>query len=204
MLIGESAAVYEAFTGRSLPRQGLRRQWRYLTLVAAGYSLAGGIGYAAQFNLAYLTGVILTMTVFLAFAFALVSWRTYLDRERYIAHLRPFVSSEHIYEALLSPDKEIAPNRGARRRSPRSGATYWAPNPRASFRPVPSRRSSPRPSPIWGKRRWGTSLPSCCNAPHRRMFELPSRNAGLRRRGVGRSTVERPRPPRGVASGREE
>jgi len=104
VLIGESAVVYEAFTGRSLPRQGLRRQWRYLTIVAAGYSLAGGVGFAVQFSLNYLTAVILMMTVFLAFAFALVSWRTYLEREQYIAHLRPFVTSEHVYEALLSPE----------------------------------------------------------------------------------------------------
>ncbi len=113
VLIGESAVVYEAFTGRALPRQGLRRQWRYLLLVAGGYSLAGGLGYAVQFSLTYLTGVILLTTLFLALAFAALSWRTYADREQYIKQLRPFVASEHVYEALLSAAEGAAAERGA-------------------------------------------------------------------------------------------
>ena len=55
VLIGEAMLAYEIFTGRVLPRQGLRRHWRSITIIAAGYSLAGGAGYALQFSLTYLT-----------------------------------------------------------------------------------------------------------------------------------------------------
>jgi len=39
------------------------------------------------------------MTVF----YALLSWRSYAERERYIVHLRPFVTSQRLYEHLLTP-----------------------------------------------------------------------------------------------------
>ena len=102
VMIGESVVAYEIFMGRILPRQGLRRQWHNALVIAGGYSLAGGAGFALQFSLTYLTYIILFATVFLALAYALVSWSTYTEHERYLRQLRPFVTSEHVFEALLS------------------------------------------------------------------------------------------------------
>jgi signal transduction histidine kinase len=43
------------------------------------------------------------MTLF----FALVSWRSYLDRDRSMARLRPFVASQRLYERLLRPTPDL-------------------------------------------------------------------------------------------------
>jgi signal transduction histidine kinase len=39
----------------------------------------------------------------MTFFYALLSWRSYVERRRYMAHLRPFVTSQRLYERLLSP-----------------------------------------------------------------------------------------------------
>jgi len=49
----------------------------------------------------------------MTFFFALFAWSSYAERERYIAQLRPFIASNHLYEQLLTqstpPELDIQP-----------------------------------------------------------------------------------------------
>lgn len=99
LALGQAVVAYEIFTGKTLPRSGLRRQWRLALLMAAGYG--GLVGAVLVLQQRPIYGVLLSVLFMTAF-FALLSWRSYSERERYMAHLRPFVSSQHLYDHLLS------------------------------------------------------------------------------------------------------
>ncbi len=107
ILVGQAVVVYEVFTGRTLPRHGLRRQWRNTLILAAGY--AAVVSWSQTISLRPIYSLLLTtvlVTVFLAFS----AWRSYVERERYMRGLRPFVASQHLYPSLL---QAAAPGYGA-------------------------------------------------------------------------------------------
>jgi signal transduction histidine kinase len=86
--------AYEVFTGKTLPRHGLRRYWRNAMILAAGYGVVVGLILTIQLRPIYsLLLTALLMTVF----YALLSWRSYADRERYMQSLRPFVVNQPGY-----------------------------------------------------------------------------------------------------------
>ena len=99
VLLGRAVVSYEVFTGKTLPRGGLRRQWRQAVGLAAGYSIAIGGTIAIQLRPLY---SLLLTAMLMTFFFAMVSWRTFAERERYIAHLRPFVASNRLVEQLIA------------------------------------------------------------------------------------------------------
>lgn len=104
LMVGQAVASYELFTGKTLPRSGLKLYWRRAVIFAAGFSAVTAVFIALDTILIY--SVLLTiilMTVFLA----LLGWRNYADRERYIDSLRPFVTSEGLYDSLLTPTNSI-------------------------------------------------------------------------------------------------
>jgi signal transduction histidine kinase len=97
LLLGQAMTTYELFTEKPLPRQGLARQWRRSITLAAGYGVL--MGGALAWGLEPVYAVLLTallMTVF----FALLSWRASVDWEQAMRQLRPFVTSQHWYEAV--------------------------------------------------------------------------------------------------------
>jgi len=100
--LGQAMTAYELFTGKALPRQGLARQWKRAVLLAASYG--GLMGGALIWGLRPIYAVLLTallMTTFLA----LLSWRSYVEWEQAMRQLRPFVTSQHLYDVLLTaPD----------------------------------------------------------------------------------------------------
>ncbi|NTU81268.1 MAG: hypothetical protein HGA45_18120, partial [Chloroflexales bacterium] len=103
VLIGQAIVAYEIFTGKALPRGELRRQWRRLLILAAGYGLTvgwslSGAGIPEQPIYQLLIATIL-MTVF----FALLGWRSFEERERALGGLRPFVAGQRLYEGLVRP-----------------------------------------------------------------------------------------------------
>jgi signal transduction histidine kinase len=86
------------------------RQWRSALLLAAVYSAVVGVSLARQTHpIAGLNGLLLT-TVLMSTFFALFSWRSYAERERYIDNLRPFVTSQRLYEELLAGGAEAVPD----------------------------------------------------------------------------------------------
>lgn len=102
-LLGQAIVSYEIFTGKTLPRRGLVRQWRGALLLAVTYSLIVAGSEARQSHpIVGSTGLLLT-TVLMSGFFALFSWRSYTERERYIDNLRPFVTSQGLFDELLAP-----------------------------------------------------------------------------------------------------
>lgn len=99
LLLGQAVVSYEVFTGKSLPRRGLRRHWQRLVFGAAAYGVIIGGAYALQVRLIY---SLLLTTILMTFFYALVSWRSYAERERFMANLRPFITSQRLYDQLLT------------------------------------------------------------------------------------------------------
>jgi signal transduction histidine kinase len=98
--LGQAIVAYEIFTGETLPRRGFTRQWRNALILAAGYGIVVGASLAISLRSIY---VLLLTTVLMVTFYALSGWRSFAERERYIAHLRPFVSSQRLYDAMLAP-----------------------------------------------------------------------------------------------------
>lgn len=98
-LLGQAIVSYEIFTGKTLPRRGLLRHWQRVVFLAVGYGIIIGGTLALQVRSIY--SLLLTTMLMTAF-FALMSWQSYVERERYIGSLRPFVTSQRLYEQLLT------------------------------------------------------------------------------------------------------
>lgn len=97
---GRAIVSYEIFTGRTLPRGGLRRAWQRSLMLAAGYGGLVALSLNASLSAVY---HLLLATVLMTLFFALLSWRAYADREHSINRLRPFVASQRLYESVLRP-----------------------------------------------------------------------------------------------------
>ena len=106
VVLGQAVVAYEIFTGKTLPRRGLRRQWNRAIILAAGYGFLVGGEVALELQPVY---TILLTTILMTLFFALISWRSYAERERYISHLRPFVASQGLYEQLLTQSPTAMP-----------------------------------------------------------------------------------------------
>ncbi len=104
VLIGRAIVSYEIFTGKALPRGGLSRYWQRSLVLAGGYGALMGLSLS-------LPGVsdidpvyrLLLATLLMTLFYALLGWRSYADRERSMADLRPFVASQRLYERMLRP-----------------------------------------------------------------------------------------------------
>ncbi|HMO56504.1 MAG TPA: ATP-binding protein [Roseiflexaceae bacterium] len=101
IMIGQAIVSYEVFTGKALPRGGLQRHWRRSLIFAAGYSALIAV------SLTFLYGIdaiyrLLLATVLMTFFVALLSWRSYADRERSIEQLRPFIRSQQLFDRLFA------------------------------------------------------------------------------------------------------
>lgn len=100
MLTGQAIVSYEIFTGKTLPRGGLKRAWRRCLLLAAGYGMIVGLSLSVPLSSIYR---VLLATVLMTLFYALLSWRAYAEREQSMDRLRPFVASQRLYERLLHP-----------------------------------------------------------------------------------------------------
>ena len=99
ILLGQAIVSYEVFTGRTLPRRGLRRQWQRALILAGGASALAAAALTLAVQPVY--GLLLAALLMILF-YALVSWRTYMERERLMDSLRPFVASQGLYDRLLT------------------------------------------------------------------------------------------------------
>ncbi len=98
LLLGQAAIAYELFTGTTLPRHGQRRQWRNMIIVAVTYSALMALALVRHTPPVY--GILFTALLLAAF-YALHNWRSYAEREHFMASLRPFVAGPRVTEALL-------------------------------------------------------------------------------------------------------
>jgi len=101
VLLGQATTSYEVFTGKTLPRRGLQNQWRWTILLAAGYGIVVGGSFALGSHPLY---IMLPATLVMTFALAFASWRSFAERERYMVNLRPFVTSQHLYDRLVASE----------------------------------------------------------------------------------------------------
>lgn len=101
LLLGQAIVAHEIFTGKALPRRAFVRHWRAVVLLAAGYALVVGLSLAAGLRPIY---SLLLTTLLMATFFALYSWRTFLDREQFFAHLRPVVGRRGTLQLGRLPD----------------------------------------------------------------------------------------------------
>ncbi|MGD8399285.1 MAG: hypothetical protein PVG11_10560, partial [Anaerolineae bacterium] len=106
VLLGQAVVAYEVFTGKALPRRGLLRHWQRAVGLAAGFGLVVGWSMALGVNPIY--GLLLAAGL-MTFFYALLSWRSYAERERYIDAVRPFAASPRLYEYLVSHPADPAP-----------------------------------------------------------------------------------------------
>jgi signal transduction histidine kinase len=98
-LTGQAIVAYELFTGKALPRGGLQRYWRRALILAAGYSLVISLSLSLGLPAIY---SLLLGTCLLVLFYALLSWRSYVERERWMSDLRSFVASPLLYDRLLA------------------------------------------------------------------------------------------------------
>jgi signal transduction histidine kinase len=110
VLLGQAVVSYEIFTGKTLPRRGFLRHYRAAVALAAGYSMVAGWGLTLQVRPIY---VLLPATALMTVFYALYSWRSYAERDRFIDHLRPFVASQGLHEQLLTRPSTPLPLGGA-------------------------------------------------------------------------------------------
>ncbi len=97
--VGQSIVSYEVFTGKSLPRQGLRRYWQQAVILAACYSLLVSVSLVLQWKRIY---ILLLATLLLTIIFALLSWRSYAESEQLKTSLRPFLSESGLFDRMLA------------------------------------------------------------------------------------------------------
>jgi len=100
LLQGQAIVAYEVFTGITLPRRGLWRQWRNAIILAGGYAAVVGASLTLQLHPIY---SLLLSTLLIALFYALFGWRSYAEREHTMAQLRPFISSQRLYDHLVAP-----------------------------------------------------------------------------------------------------
>jgi len=107
LLLGQAVVSYEVFTGQTLPRRGLTRHWQRAIVLATGYSVLVTGSFAMGLRPLY---TVILATALMTVALAVVSWRSYAERQRYIQHLRPFLISPRLYDQMLAPDETADPD----------------------------------------------------------------------------------------------
>jgi signal transduction histidine kinase len=100
VLMGKAIVSYEIFTGKTLPRSGLLRYWGNSLVLAAGYGAL--VSWSLDLPVDPIYRLMLA-TVLMTLFYALLSWRSYAERDRSMQRLRPFISSQHLYEQMVAP-----------------------------------------------------------------------------------------------------
>ncbi|MFN8531618.1 MAG: hypothetical protein U0670_23685 [Anaerolineae bacterium] len=106
LMMGQALISYEVVTGRTLPRHSLLQQWRTLIVLAAGYGAVVGWLLTAQFRPVY--SLLLTTALMVLF-YALYTWQASVERARFVARLRPFVSTQNLIGHFLTRDGHTNP-----------------------------------------------------------------------------------------------
>lgn len=93
LTLARAIVSYEIFTGKTLPRRGLQRHLRN----AIALSLAAGVLVAAaHYAPVDRMTVLLVGGIGLMCFYALVNWRSYRERQRFLDQLRPAGDSHHV------------------------------------------------------------------------------------------------------------
>jgi signal transduction histidine kinase len=108
--VGQAIVSYEIFTGKVLPRQGLKRYWKLAMIFSLAFGMIISWALLHQLEPIYL---LLLSIILMTGIYAVFSWRSFIEQERFIKTLQPFFASQHLYDQLVlqnsaSIDIEIA------------------------------------------------------------------------------------------------
>lgn len=98
LAVGQAVVSYEIFTGKILPRQGLKRYWAWAIVLALGYGVIVSWALLHKMEPVYLLLLSIVLTTAL---YAFLGWRSFTDQEHYLKSLQPFISSQHLYDQLI-------------------------------------------------------------------------------------------------------
>lgn len=99
ILLGQAVVCYEVFTGKTLPQRRFLRHWRNVVILAVSFGTLMSACLVLRLHPIY---SILLSAVMMSLLYVLFNQRSYLERERYIQQLRPFVSSQRLYDQLIA------------------------------------------------------------------------------------------------------
>jgi signal transduction histidine kinase len=96
--VGQAIVSYEIFTGKVLPRQGLKRYWILSIILSLIFGIIVSWALIYQLEPIYL---LLLSIILITGIYAFMSWRSFAEQERYLKALHPFITSQHLYDQLL-------------------------------------------------------------------------------------------------------
>ena len=101
--VGQAIVSYEIFTGKILPRQGLKRYWKWAIILSLGFGVV--VSWALLIHLESIYILILSIILITAI-YAILGWSSFIEQDHYVKSLRPFISSQHLYDQLIlqNPD----------------------------------------------------------------------------------------------------
>jgi signal transduction histidine kinase len=101
--VGQAIVSYEIFTGKILPRQGLKRYWKWAIVLSLGFGVI--VSWAVLTRLEPIYILILSI-VLITGIYAILGWSSFIEQEHYLKSLHPFITSQHLYDQLMLQNPE--------------------------------------------------------------------------------------------------
>ncbi len=99
--IGQAIVSYEIFTGKVLPRQGLKRYWKLAISLSLIFGILVSWILIDQLEPIYL---LLLSILLITGIYAILGWRMFTEQEHFFKSLHPFITNQHLYDQLLLPN----------------------------------------------------------------------------------------------------
>ena len=97
-LIGQAVCSYEVYTGETLPRRGLMRYWNRTLILGGGFSAIAALSLILHIRTVY---IVIFVEILIISFFAILTWRLFIERETFMRQLRPFVTSQRLYQQAI-------------------------------------------------------------------------------------------------------
>jgi signal transduction histidine kinase len=104
ILLGRAIVGFEVFTGQAMPRGRFFRHWRSTLLLAGGFGAATAFSLAIELRPIY---SLMLATALMVVFYALYSWRSFSEREDFMARLRPFVASQDLFAQMTAVQRAM-------------------------------------------------------------------------------------------------
>lgn len=99
--VGQAIVSYEIFTGKVLPRQGLKRYWKLAILLSLVFGVIVSWAVIDQLEPIYL---LLLSIILITSIYSFMVWRSFTEQEKNLKTLHPFITSQHLYDQLILQD----------------------------------------------------------------------------------------------------
>jgi signal transduction histidine kinase len=96
--VGQAIVSYEIFTGKVLPRQGLKRYWKLAIILSLVFGIIVAWALIYQLEPIYL---LLLSIILITSIYAFLGWRSFAEQEHNLKTLHPFITSQHLYDQLI-------------------------------------------------------------------------------------------------------